>query len=142
MVMSFSKNIYCQQVPHGAFLMGRSDPNVPHNHDIESSWKFLDEMAKTVTHILPLLGKLRIVRQWAGHYNMSPDRQPILGVVDELSNFFVACGFSGHGFMFAPMTGEILADVMCSHPTRFDVSELSIQRFKNQTSFHHESSVV
>jgi sarcosine oxidase subunit beta len=142
MVMSFSKNIYCQQVPHGAFLMGRSDPNVPHNHDIESSWKFLDEMAKTLTHLLPALGKLRIVRQWAGHYNMSMDRQPILGAVDELSNFFVACGFSGHGFMFAPMTGEILADIMLSHPTRFDVSELSIQRFKNQTAIHHESSVV
>jgi sarcosine oxidase, subunit beta len=142
MVMSFSKNIYCQQVPHGAFLMGRSDPDVPHNHDIESSWKFLDEMAKTLTHILPALGKLRIVRQWAGHYNMSMDRQPILGAVDELLNFFVACGFSGHGFMFAPMTGEILADIMLSHPTRFDVTELSIQRFKNQTAIHHESSVV
>jgi sarcosine oxidase, subunit beta len=142
MVMSFSKNIYCQQVPHGAFLMGRSDPDVPHNHDIESSWKFLDEMAKTLTHILPALGKLRIVRQWAGHYNMSMDRQPILGAVDELLNFFVACGFSGHGFMFAPMTGEILADIMLSHPTRFDVTELSIQRFKNQNAIHHESSVV
>ena len=53
MVMSFSKNIYCQQVPHGSFIMGRSDPDVEKSHDISSSWKFLDEMSKTVTEILP-----------------------------------------------------------------------------------------
>jgi sarcosine oxidase subunit beta len=142
MVMSFSKNIYCQQVPHGAFLMGRSDPDVPHDHDIESSWKFLDEMAKTATHILPPLGKLRVVRQWAGHYNMSPDRQPILGGVDEIDNFYVACGFSGHGFMFAPITGEILADVMCNETPEFDLFELSMKRFNNPTSIQLEKSVV
>lgn len=142
MVMSFSKNIYCQQVPHGAFLMGRSDPYVEKNHDLESTHNFLDEMAKTAVHILPALGRLRVVRQWAGHYNMSPDRQPILGGVDEKDNFYVACGFSGHGFMFAPITGEIVADIMCHELPFMDVSELSIQRFKNKTTFHVEMSVV
>ncbi|MCK7484961.1 MAG: hypothetical protein MZU97_04985 [Bacillus subtilis] len=58
MVMSFSKNIYCQQVPHGAFLMGRSNPFVEHNHDISSTHQFLDEMAKTVCEILPAVGEL------------------------------------------------------------------------------------
>ncbi|HBS92117.1 MAG TPA: FAD-dependent oxidoreductase [Erysipelotrichaceae bacterium] len=142
MVMSFSKNIYCQQVPHGSFLMGRSDPDVEKNHNTESTWKFLDEMAKTATYILPALGKLRVVRQWGGLYNMSPDRQPILGAVEEMSNFFIACGFSGHGFMFAPITGEVVSDIMCNHPTSIDISELSIQRFKYQTDFHVEKSVV
>ena len=40
MVISFSKNIYCQQVPHGGFIMGRSNPDVEHNHDVESTWDF------------------------------------------------------------------------------------------------------
>lgn len=142
MVMSFSHNIYCQQVPHGAFLMGRSDPDVPHDHDIESSWQFLEAMAKTVTHILPPLGKHRVVRQWAGHYNMSPDRQPILGGVAEVSNLYVACGFSGHGFMFAPITGEIVADIMCGFTPFMDVSELSSERFKEKQDFIIEKSVV
>lgn len=142
MVMSFSKNMYCQQVPHGAFVMGRSDPFALKNHDIESSHVFLDEMAKTIVHVLPALAPLRIVRQWAGHYNMSLDAQPILGKVDEKDNFFVACGFSGHGFMFAPITGEIVANIMCNEPVFMDVSELSMQRFKQQTTFDIEKSVV
>ncbi len=142
MVMSFSKNIYCQQVPHGSFIMGRSDPSVAHNHCIESSWQFLDEMAKTVCEVLPLVGKLRVVRQWGGSYTMSPDRQPIIGDTEALEGFYLACGFSGHGFMFAPMTGLLLSEIMLKEPSTIDISDLHISRFKNKQVFTYEKSVV
>ncbi|MDX9691409.1 MAG: FAD-binding oxidoreductase [Acholeplasmataceae bacterium] len=142
MVMSFSKNIYCQQVPHGAFLMGRSNPFVEKNHDISSTWQFLDEMAKTVCDILPIVGNLRVVRQWGGSYNMSPDRQPILGSTDQLEGFYLACGFSGHGFMFAPMTGLLLSEVIMKETPSIDMEPLSINRFKDKDEFHIEKSVV
>lgn len=102
MVMSFGKNLYCQQVPHGNFIMGRSTPGIKPSHSIASSWSFLEEMSKTIMEILPLVGNLRVVRQWAGSYNMSPDRQPIIDEAKELPGFYMACGFSGHGFMFSP----------------------------------------
>ncbi|TNF09120.1 MAG: FAD-binding oxidoreductase [Bacillota bacterium] len=142
MVMSFSKNIYCQQVPHGAFLMGRSNPFVEKNHSTESTWQFLDEMAKTVCEILPIVGNLRVVRQWGGSYNMSPDRQPILGRTDQLDGFYLACGFSGHGFMFAPMTGLLLAEDIMNEKPSIDMEPLSINRFKDKDEFHIEKSVV
>jgi sarcosine oxidase subunit beta len=142
MVMSFSKNIYCQQVPHGSFLMGRSNPLAPRDHDISSSHQFLDEMAKTVCEILPLVGELRVIRQWGGSYNMSPDRQPIICESDIVKGFFMACGFSGHGFMFAPMTGILLSEIMLGHPTTLDVSILDIKRFHLQTTTDVEHSVV
>ncbi|PKK96337.1 MAG: FAD-dependent oxidoreductase, partial [Tenericutes bacterium HGW-Tenericutes-3] len=112
MVMSFSKNIYCQQVPHGAFLMGRGNKEAKQDHNIESSWQFLDEMAKTVVDIMPIIGNLRVIRQWGGSYNMSPDRQPIISDTKELEGFYMGCGFSGHGFMFAPMTGLLLSELI------------------------------
>jgi sarcosine oxidase subunit beta len=142
MVMSFSKNLYCQQVPHGSFVMGRGDPDAKHDHEIESGWKFLDEMAKTVTEFLPLVGELRVIRQWAGSYTMSPDRQPILGAVKERKGFYVACGFSGHGFMFAPMTGLLLSEVILGEPTTLDMSDLCIDRFSNKKTIEVEKSVV
>lgn len=142
MVMSFSKNIYCQQVPHGAFLMGRSNPQVERNHDVESTWQFLDHMSKTVCDILPLVGNLRVVRQWGGSYNMSPDRQPIIGKTDQLEGFYMACGFSGHGFMFAPMTGLLLSEIIMNETPSIDMEELSINRFKDKDDFHVEKSVV
>ena len=141
MVMSFSKNIYCQQVPHGAFLMGRSDPTVKKGHDVQSTATFLKEMSKTIMDLLPKIGELRVVRTWGGSYNLSPDRQPIIGKTN-VENYYVACGFSGHGFMLAPMVGLLMSEIMCNKTPSMDVEFLSIDRFKYQTSFDIEKSVV
>ena len=142
MVMSFSKNIYCQQLPHGAFLMGRSDPNVVKGHQTNSTWQFLDEIANTIDDIMPKLGDLKIVRQWGGSYNMSYDRQPIISKVESLEGFYIACGFSGHGFMLAPMTGLLLSEIILNEPTTLDVSSLDLKRFKDFETLIIEQSVV
>ncbi len=142
MVMSFSKNFYCQQVPHGAFLMGRSPQEASPSHSVESSWEFLDQMAKSLMDLLPKVASLRVVRQWAGSYNMSPDRQPILGDTDQLQGFYMACGFSGHGFMLAPMTGLLLAEVILGQQPSMDMTSLHLHRFKNSNTIQHEHSVV
>ncbi|MBU1145724.1 MAG: FAD-binding oxidoreductase [Firmicutes bacterium] len=142
MVMSFSKNIYCQQVPHGSFIMGRSNPFEPKGHNTSSSWQFLDEMAKTVCHILPIIGDLRVIRQWGGSYNISPDRQPIISDTPQLEGFYMACGFSGHGFMFAPMTGILLSEIILKQKTTLDVTDLSINRFALNNPTDYEQSVV
>lgn len=141
MVMSFSLNIYCQQTPHGSFIMGRGDDTEPRDLRITSSWQFLDEMANTVTNLLPPLGNLRLVRQWAGLYNMTPDRQPIYGAVEGVEGFYLAVGYSGHGFMFAPMTGLLMSEMILGEKTSIDISSLDLGRFKrNELVF--EPSVV
>lgn len=142
MVMSFSKNIYCQQVPHGAFLIGRSNFDAIPSHDISSSWEFLDEMSQTVCDIMPKIGKLNIVRQWGGSYNMSQDHQPIISKAIELDNFYMACGFSGHGFMLAPMTGLFISELVLGQKPSLDIEGLSIKRFLNDKKIHIEKSVV
>ena len=142
MVMSFSKNIYCQQVPHGSFVMGRSNPKASHDHDISSTWLFLDEMAKTVCHIAPLIGELRVIRQWGGSYNISPDKQPIISDCEELPGFTVACGFSGHGFMFSPMTGLLISEIIFNEKTTVDISLYHLNRFKQHQPTDIEISVV
>lgn len=128
MVMSFSLNIYCQQTPHGSFIMGRGDANEPNDGRITSTWQFLEEMAKTCVDLMPPLGKLSVLRQWAGLYENSPDRQPIYGE-SALPGFYLACGFSGHGFMFAPATGLILSELILGEKPRWPVDKLSPGRF-------------
>lgn len=142
MVMSFSKNLYCQQVPHGSFLMGRTTPKQPIGHEIDSTHEFLDEMAKTIDDILPKIGELRVIRQWAGSYNMSPDKQPIICESPELKDFYMACGFSGHGFMFAPMTGILVSEMILNEPLTLETEMLHINRFKHQSTSEVEKSVV
>lgn len=142
MIISFAKNFYCQQVPHGPFIMGRSNPNAIPGHDTESTWQFLDEMAKTIVDVMPAIGKLRVVRQWGGLYNLSPDRQPIISDTKQLKGFYMACGFSGHGFMFAPMTGLLMSEIVLGKKTTFNKNDLHLDRFKNLKDKDIEKSVV
>lgn len=141
MVMSFSLNIYCQQVPHGAFIMGRSDEGEPRDYRMTSGWHFLEEMSKTATKLLPPLKHARLLRQWAGLYNISPDRQPIYGGVDEVEGFYVAAGFSGHGFMLAPFTGVVMAEIILGEETTLPAEMLHVNRYK-EGKLIFEPSVV
>jgi sarcosine oxidase subunit beta len=130
MVMSFSLNLYCQQNPKGPFIMGRGDDNEPRDLNINSSWRFLEEMASTIKMVLPPLGNLRVIRQWAGLYNITPDKQPIYGLANGVENFYLAAGFSGHGFMFGPLTGIVLAEMITKEEPTIDISLLGIDRFE------------
>jgi len=130
MLMSFSLNLYCQQVPHGGIIMGRGDEGEPRDLRVTSGWHFLDEMAKTITKVLPPLRNVRMIRSWAGLYNMTPDKQPILGPVDEVEGFYLAVGFSGHGFMFGPATGILLAENILGEKTTLPIDQLHLNRFK------------
>ncbi len=141
MVISFSHNFYCQQTPHGSFIVGRGDDDEPTDLRLTSSWEFLEEMSKTLKNILPPLADLRVIRQWAGLYNMSPDKQPIYGIVNEVKGFYLAIGFSGHGFMFAPMTGLLVSEMILGEKTTLDISTLDLDRF-NRGELVFEPSVV
>ena len=128
MVMSFSYNIYCQQTPDGSFIMGFGDPNEPESHNIKESWQFLEEMAEKAVNLLPVLSNLRVVRQWAGLYNVTPDAQPILDKANNVDDFYIAAGFSGHGFMIAPMTGIYMSELILGEEPSIEL-ELNLQRF-------------
>lgn len=141
MLMSFSGNYYCQQVPHGGILMGRGDDQEPRDGNIKSSWHFMNEMAATITKVLPKVAGARVIRSWAGLYNMTPDRQPILGSVESVEGYYQAIGFSGHGFMFGPATGLLMAEHILGEKTTLDIEPLSLERFeKGELIF--EPSVV
>ncbi|MBU2703924.1 sarcosine oxidase subunit beta [Sporomusaceae bacterium BoRhaA] len=135
MVMSFYHNLYCQQSPHGSFIMGLGHPNEPETFNIKSSWQFLCDMAERVVEILPPLARLNVIRQWAGLYDMSPDRTPILGNTPAMERFFTAAGFSGHGFMISPITGQLMAEIVLGKPTTFPTQMFDAGRFERGELF-------
>ncbi|MCS7233762.1 MAG: FAD-binding oxidoreductase [Synergistetes bacterium] len=130
MLMSFSGNFYVQQRPHGSFIMGYGPKEHLRSHALNSTWGFLEEMAKKFVRLLPALSGLRVVRQWAGSYEMSPDAQPILGGIDEIEGFYISAGFSGHGFMFGPITGKVLAELILNGESSIPVEMLNYRRFE------------
>lgn len=128
LVMSFAHDSYIQQVPHGGFIMGYGNPNEPKKINFDHDWNFLEQMAKKAVFQLPILKDVRFVRQWAGHYGISPDGQPILGAVPEIDGYYLALG-CGKGFMLSPMIGKLIAEKMAGEETTLNIDTLSIERF-------------
>ncbi|HEY5253376.1 MAG TPA: N-methyl-L-tryptophan oxidase [Acidobacteriaceae bacterium] len=62
-------------------------------------------------------------------YTMTPDQHFVVGLHPTHSQVAIACGFSGHGFKFAPVIGEILADLALSGKTAYPIEFLSPLRF-------------
>ena len=48
---------------------------------------------------------------WAGLYEITPDRNQIIDRCTEVDGLLIATGYSGHGFLMAPATGEIVRDL-------------------------------
>ena len=143
MLMSFSLNFYCQQTPdHGSFIMGRTCKNQPTDLRTTADSSFLEEMSKTITEILPKLTNLRILRQWAGLYNMSPDKHQICDEYKEFPGLYVAAGFSGHGFMMAPATGLSMTEMILGLSPTLPWKMLGLGRFEDGGELLVEPSVV
>jgi len=130
MVISFYHKFYCQQTPHGSFVMGIADPSEPVSFNIGANWSFLELCTAKMTRILPLLRNIRIVRQWAGLYDMTPDRNQIIDEAKGMEGLYTVAGFSGHGFMVAPKTAIILAQHLCGEKEDIDISLFSTNRYQ------------
>ncbi len=140
MVISIHNGIYFSQTRHGQIIGGIGLPDERPGYDKSSSFRFLRHYARELLRYVPALGQLRIIRQWAGLYDVTPDAQPILGPTPGLESFIQANGYSGHGFMIAPAVAAHLADYI-EKGTRSEVLEsLSLERFRGETK--GESFVV
>lgn len=129
MLMSFSGNYYIQQRPHGSIIGGCSPQGHPADYELGNSWDFMEQMSKTFVKLLPRTRGVRVVRQWSGLYNMTPDRAPIMGEADTVKGFFLTCGYSGHGFMFGPVSGDLMAQLILKGETDIAIDALHYRRF-------------
>jgi sarcosine oxidase subunit beta len=106
-----------------------ADPADPPRFDDSVNWDFLPTVVEHALTRLPVLEKATVKTGWAGFYEDTPDRHPILGTVDEVSGFVCAAGFSGHGLMHAPAAGEVIAQLICGETPSVDVTPLRFDRF-------------
>jgi sarcosine oxidase subunit beta len=80
----------------------------------------------------PAFADLRIADAWSCYYEMTPDHHPVVGAVPEVQGLYVAAGFSGHGFMHAPATAQLVVEEMLDgRATTLDISDLSLERFQS-----------
>ena len=79
--------------------------------------------------ILPVLKGRNIMRVFAGLRPYTPDGLPILGRVAGVEGFVMAAGHEGDGIALAPITGELIADLIANNRTAFPLDAYNLERF-------------
>jgi sarcosine oxidase subunit beta len=110
MVSELSSGLYCSQSMRGEIVGGVTVPGHGSTYAMTSTLEFLATYARRLVKLMPILGDIKILRQWAGPYDQSPDGNPIVGAAPDHPDFVLACGFVGHGFMMAPIVGKLYAE--------------------------------
>jgi glycine/D-amino acid oxidase-like deaminating enzyme len=97
--------------------------------DPEPDNRVLDRARKAVAEALPLFAGVPIAERWGGMIDVMPDAIPVISPVDSLPGFFIATGFSGHGFGIGPGAGKLVADMVAGDPTLVDPAPFRLTRF-------------
>jgi glycine/D-amino acid oxidase-like deaminating enzyme len=105
-------------------------PLDPDGYPTQPSDAYIEDVAVRLARSMPRLEHGTARGGWAGLLEGSPDFHPILGPVDEVGGLLMCCGFSGHGFKEAPVTGRLVAEVIADGRASLDISPLAFGRFR------------
>jgi sarcosine oxidase, subunit beta len=130
--------VYVSQTARGEILVGAEIERYS-TYSTRSTFSFLAESAARAIDLLPFTAKLRILRQWTGLCDMSPDYSPLMGPT-EIDDFFVTAGWGTWGFKAIPAGGLLMAEMLHHGSAPSDIAPFRIDRFKDDRAIPDRSS--
>jgi sarcosine oxidase, subunit beta len=126
-VVSGSLHVYVSQTARGELVFGASvDPFA--SYSTRGSLEFTEGLAGHVLQLMPSLAKLRLLRQWAGLCDMTPDFAPIMGPTN-VEGFLVDVGWGTYGFKAGPVAGEAMAQCIADGRPPELIAAFGLERF-------------
>jgi glycine/D-amino acid oxidase-like deaminating enzyme len=89
----------------------------------------LERSRSSIGESFPAFREVKIAETWGGMMDVMPDAIPVISAVDAVPGFFIATGFSGHGFGIGPGAGRLVADMVAGGPTIVDPTPFRLSRF-------------
>lgn len=126
-VASAELAFYVSQTPRGEMLMGAEWERQP-SYSYRSGSEFLRSCTAKAITILPFLADLRVLRQWTGVCDISPDSSPIMGLTP-VDGFLVSTGWGTWGFKAIPAGGEQLAALIATGRVPDLIAPFGLDRF-------------
>lgn len=128
-VASTSLLFYVSQTARGEMLLGAEIDRQP-SYSYRSGHHLIQNCSFRAITLLPFLRKLRILRQWTGVCDMSPDYSPIMGKTG-VDGFLITTGWGTWGFKAIPAGGKNMAELIATCKTPDLIAPFSIDRFAN-----------
>ncbi len=128
-IVSATLHVYVNQTDKGELVIGAEiDPY--QSYSTRGTLPTLEQMATYTLELFPQLHSVRVLRQWAGVCDMTPDYAPIMGVALELGNFYMDVGWGTYGFKAAPIAGKLMAELIATGKTPKLMEPFSPARFQ------------
>jgi sarcosine oxidase, subunit beta len=128
-VVSGSLHVYISQSARGEMVMGgATDP-----YGLYSTRSTLDFKEGLMGHMLelfPFMGELRILRQWAGMADMTPDFSPVMGLTP-VENYYIDAGWGTWGFKATPVSGKRMAECVATGRQPDLLKPFALSRFNS-----------
>jgi sarcosine oxidase, subunit beta len=126
-VVSGSLHVYVNQTDRGELVFGASVDPFP-SYSTRGSLAFLEDLARHVLALMPRLAAVRVLRQWAGLCDVTPDFSPILGPTP-VEGFYVDVGWGTYGFKAGPVAGEAMAELIATSKRPDVIAAFDLGRF-------------
>jgi glycine/D-amino acid oxidase-like deaminating enzyme len=98
-------------------------------NQVSPSQSILKEAQANLKRLFPELKDIKILEQWAGLIDVTPDAVPVISPVSALPGFYLATGFSGHGFGLGPAAGELASGMITGSVAKSELEAFSLNRF-------------
>jgi sarcosine oxidase subunit beta len=127
-IVSGSLHVYISQSDRGELVMGAGIDPYP-SYSMDSTLGFLEGLSGHMLELLPCLARVRIMRQWAGLCDMTPDFSPIMGFTP-VEGFYVDVGWGTYGFKAGPVGGKRMAELIATRQTPDLIAPFRLSRFE------------
>lgn len=128
-IVSATLHVYLSQTDKGELVIGAEiDPY--QSYCMKGTLPTLEQMATYTLELFPQLHGVRILRQWAGICDMTPDFAPIIGASQQVGNFYMDVGWGTYGFKAAPISGKCMAELIATGNTPRLIKPFSPARFE------------
>jgi glycine/D-amino acid oxidase-like deaminating enzyme len=94
----------------------------------------LAEARAVMARAFPVFAKMEVAQSWGGLMDVTPDAVPVIDQVERIPGFFIATGFSGHGFGIGPGAGKLMADLVAGDRPLVDPTPYRLGRFARAQS--------
>lgn len=127
-VVSASMHLYLSQSSRGELVAGASlDPY--ELISMRSTLDFAEGLSAGLLSLFPCLTQVKVMRQWAGLCDMTPDFSPIMGVTP-VKGFYIDAGWGTWGFKATPISGKTMAYTLANDCDHELIRPFSLSRFR------------
>jgi len=127
-IVSSTLHIYVSQTDRGELVIGAEVDDYA-SYSLRGTLPFAESAATHMLELFPFLANVKMLRQWAGLCDMTPDYSPIIGEDPAVGGLFMTVGWGTYGFKAGPASGHLLAEMIASGRTPERLEPFSLGRF-------------